>query len=387
MLKGLELLLDPLDTIPLSNNVFRVKSYEETYNTVIKKLYHLGITRFNNITDLDIFDIPVVSVTRPNVDVHQLSAAQGKGTSLLQATVSATMEAVERHGGETYTSAIISNLERINKPHVSPYEFGLQCNKTDLIEWMRGTCLKTGEEVYVPTSCVVVPYLPKKGVKEISSSSSNGISSGNTILEATFHGLLEVIERHHIYEFVQGNPVNYLDLKTLRGEEKKLVDKIEKTGSKICILDLRQFSFIPCVYVSLLSSHPLSPSIMVAGQAAHLDFATAIRRGVTEAIQSHTVSLQGSREDLIRHHSDWENEENQVSKMWEEARENAINAGVSCFEPSTVSAKTICEGIETLIHILNVKGYEKIITLNLTHPDVGIPVVCVVVPGLKEVME
>lgn len=385
MWKGIRKLKTSLDAIPLDSEVLRTVSYEETLGKVMRVHHALGITRINHISDLDIFrDIPVVSVTRPNVNIYQLSAAQGKGTNHLHATVSALMEAVERHAGETYLFDKTSSVAKMNERFIDPSSFGIKCNNQTTIDWIKGISLKTAKEVYVPASKVVFPYIPSKDAVEISNSTSNGLASGNTFLEATLHGLLEVIERAAIYNFLEGAPVKYLDLESLNVSEKKLIDSIEKTGSRICILDLSECSLLPTVFVSLLSSHPMSPSVMVAGQGCHRDFSVAIRRGITEAVQSHTVSLQGSREDLIRHQSDWNTPENDLTQMWEEARDNAKKVGISGFKPTKKRKLSIEKNVEDICGLLEDSDYKDIIVVDVTNPHIKLPVAAIIVPGMPD---
>jgi YcaO-like protein with predicted kinase domain len=382
--EGIKLLETSSDRIPIETASLRVFSNDQTLDRVLKYRYYLGVTRINHISDLDIFDIPIVSVTRPNVNIHQLSAAQGKGLTLLEATVSALMEAVERQAGESYPIDKTATLKEMGSDCIDPSIFGIDCSKDTVIDWVKGISLKASKNVYIPAAKVLFPYIPTVNAKEISSSTTNGLASGNTLLEATLHGLFEVIERHGIYEFLEGAPAKYLDLETLAPTEKRLVKSIEETGSRICILDLSEFSLLPTVFVSLLRNHPMSPSIMVAGQGCHRDFAIAIRRGITEAVQSHTVSLQGSREDLIRHHSNWDTPEESLKDMWEEAKENAKKVGISKFESTTSENKIISEHVEEVCELLRSAGYSDVIVTDVTNPEVKIPVVSVIVPGILD---
>jgi len=73
----------------------------EPRNTVacVRKFYEkIGITRVANITGLDVLEIPVVSVIRPNA--RSISVSQGKGVNLDAAKASGVMEAAEIFHGE-----------------------------------------------------------------------------------------------------------------------------------------------------------------------------------------------------------------------------------------------------------------------------------------------
>lgn len=379
-------LVHDLDQKKIEGDTLRTFSLEATHKKLFSKLQQLGITRINHISDLDIFSLPVVSVTRPNVHKYQLTAAQGKGINHTQSLVSALMEAVERHAGESYTIDLLSSCNKMTCPFISPIEFGYDCGKDLEIDWMRGFCLSTHKEIYVPASTVVFPYIPSKSSADIFSSSTNGIASGNTHYEAILHGLFEVIERHTISLFLKGAPAPYLDLESVPETEKNLIKSITDTGSQICILDLSEAFMLPTYFTSIMSSHPLFPGTLVAGQGSHVFQHMALRRSITEAVQSHAVSLQGSREDLIRHHNHWKTSEEELFQNWNEARKSAISEGVKQYKEKENPKNSIMEWVNLLIHELDRKGFNNVIAVDLTHENINIPVISLSVPGLEETL-
>jgi ribosomal protein S12 methylthiotransferase accessory factor len=62
------------------------------------------------------------------------------------------------------------------------------------LEWLRGTDLKSEEQVWVPACAVLKPRHGDRGAR-VFRGSTNGLASGNTLEEAVCHGLAEVIER------------------------------------------------------------------------------------------------------------------------------------------------------------------------------------------------
>lgn len=68
-------------------------------------------------------------------------------------------------------------------------------NPTAEIPWIEGVDLSTGGAVLVPFEAVTLSCVLATGQRPAIVPSSNGLASGNHLLEATVHGLCEVIER------------------------------------------------------------------------------------------------------------------------------------------------------------------------------------------------
>ena len=62
-----------------------------------------------------------------------------------------------------------------------------------MLEWVQGFDLITRRPTYVPLNCVVAPY-SVSGLP-LFYTSTNGLASGNTRVEAVCHALCKVIER------------------------------------------------------------------------------------------------------------------------------------------------------------------------------------------------
>ena len=161
----------------------------------------MGITRIANLTGLDRLGIPVVGVFRPNS--KSVAVAQGKGLDLDAAKASGVMEAVETFHAETTESAEARELGGLapRSGDVVDVRRLPLASTGDLppdqpIPWILGENWHTGEPVWVPHEFVSTDYtLPLPSGTGYFQANTNGLASGNCVLEAVLHGLCELIER------------------------------------------------------------------------------------------------------------------------------------------------------------------------------------------------
>ena len=161
----------------------------------------VGVTKVAEVTDLDRVGIPNFMTVRPHDAANGISYYNGKGTTRADAHAGALMEAIERHAGESYAGPIVPssyyNL-RGDYPCVDPLEIHAPLiagySEDLLLEWVPGFDLLNRQSALVPLNCVVAPYQPIAG-EQLFFTSTNGLASGNTRLEALCHALCEVVER------------------------------------------------------------------------------------------------------------------------------------------------------------------------------------------------
>ena len=154
------------------------------------------------MTDLDRIGLPVFTCDRIRPDRSKTSHT-GKGVSKTQAQVSLMMEAIERYCSEfrdEYRDSLIrgshQQLCRDFKV-LDPRELILpsfsEYRPDRVLHWVWGFDLSAQEDILVPAGAVYHPF-PLDGQSPLRTH-TNGLASGNTIEEAIFHGMTEVIER------------------------------------------------------------------------------------------------------------------------------------------------------------------------------------------------
>ena len=203
-------MLDP-NRKGFTDGTHRVRPPEETLEWLQPKLYHMGITRLADVTGLDDIGIPVYQAVRPGGAA--MAVSQGKGISPALAKASALMEAAELWHAENVTvecvRAAVSDLQPAlgyDVEELSPLEPSCLLGAAEL-DWLPARQLDSGEPSYVPFSLVDLDFeVFPDWAPPFFEASSNGLASGNTLLEATVHGLCEVIERDCLSRLDSGAP-------------------------------------------------------------------------------------------------------------------------------------------------------------------------------------
>src|SRR5438128_8144078 len=168
----------------------------ETLARVRPHALRMGITRLGNITGLDRIGIPVAVAVRPNS--RSVSVSQGKGVDLTQAITSALMEASEGFHAEEVGEGRRATYRELaeNRGVVDPLTLcttGRPFDDDALISWLLGFDLLRREGCWVPAEIVHTDYTqPLDGYFL---AGSNGLASGNHLVEAISSAICEIVER------------------------------------------------------------------------------------------------------------------------------------------------------------------------------------------------
>ncbi len=367
----------------------RLVSPEETLARIRPILPRLGVTRLANVTGLDRIGIPVVLAHRPNAAT--LSNGAGKGVTLVAAQVSAAMEAIEVQHAETPSLPFVEcPYDALPAATRLPLD-GLgsmrgRLFRPDLPEaWVSGWDLIGQRETAVPWNAVFMVPAPMRAPRQFLAMTTNGLASGNHLLEAAAAALYEVIERdavsctHHA-EMVGSRPVPRVDLDGC-GHPMilELMAKFRRAGIEPLLFDRTADLGVP-VFECIVYDRELRHVGLGRGYGCHLDPAVAASRAMTEAVQGRTVIIAGSRDDFFQrdlravHLADAEAE---IARMLARPATGRLD---QYDDRSTASF----EGdIALLLAALQSVGLDQAILLDLTKPEIGIPVVRIVVPGFE----
>jgi ribosomal protein S12 methylthiotransferase accessory factor len=289
-------------SVPFAKTFARIPELRERY----------GITRVGDTTYLDRTEIPTFCAVVPN-SADLISVYNGKGRTAESATVSAVMEAVERQVAAladlpTFLMRASDVLEFVNLRAA-----GLREDVLDLeTPCVAATELLSGTVVPLPLATVQCPWF---GEKLFDTTSSNGLASGNTLTEAIYHALTELIERHVwslFYVRSQLVPRFYLGpgspdvaharevvLPTGDSTIDGLVEAITRTGMDVRLLVLEEPP-LPTVVLAGVADSKVSQPMAHAGLGCSLSTRHAAERALTECIQSRVVDIQAAREDILR---------------------------------------------------------------------------------------
>lgn len=375
----------------------RIKSPKETIEATEDKLRIAGITRLTEITHLDRVGIPVFSAIRPTAQEGSVSIYAGKGATVEQAKASAMMEGFERYSGEKQDidnkRMKIDTFDNIENA-INPKDLILpkitetyNLNNTKL-EWIEATDIINEKEVYIPANAIFHPYIPSR--EEIPSpialfkGNTNGLASGNIIEEAVLHGMFEVIERDawSIFEITKRNK-REIDKSSIENEIiLDLLDKFEKEGIKIKLIDLTADLDVPTIAASADDTVLKDAALLTLGVGTHLDPEIAVIRALSEVAQSRATQIHGTREDTVRadfmRKTGYERMKKSNKHYFIEEDEK-----VKLSDIEDKSSNTVKKDIETTIEEIQKVGLNQVLFTDLTREELGINVARAVIPGAE----
>jgi len=362
----------------------RAVSPEDTLERIEPLLPQAGITRVADITGLDRIGIPVFSCIRPTAAGGAISVYNGKGATPISARVSAIMEGIERCSAEMYREpAIAGRFSEVSSEiaAIDPVDLILpdDADPDVIIPWVPGYDIIRNEEVYVPAHAVFHPLPP--GYHPLFRTNTNGIASGNTLEEAVFHGLMEVIERDawSIVEATRYTGERIVDIGDSLCSE--VIDRFSQAGVDLILRNITSDLGIPTCAAVADDTVLCDPALLVTGMGTHTTPEIAILRALTEVAQSRLTQIHGAREDTVvadmRRQIGYERTK-RFNGYW--FRENG---DISYEDLQRYVSDDLLTDIQQVCTLLDSAGYGRVIVFDLTRPDIGVPVVRVVVPGLE----
>lgn len=375
----------------------RVRSPAATLAAYAPLMPRLGITRLANITGLDVIGLPVFLSVRPNA--RSLATSQGKGVDADSARASALLEAIELWHAEHIEGArllwdsyaairrrapVVDVARLVHKP-------ARTAARTTPELWIEGWDLMASRATWVPFQLVSLNFVqPATGFGNALLCGSNGLASGNHLLEAITHGLCEVIERHSEARWVARAETPQLDLASVGDPVcRRVLGLLERAGVACFAWDATSEIGVPA-YVACVIEPPGPGRFRVLGAyhgyGCHLDPGVALSRALTEAVQSRLTFIAGSRDDCLRARY-WTSQNETVHRIqWEEMQ--ADEAPRSELDARrSLATETFEDDVAHLLAALRAAGFTSAVAVDLTRPDVGVPVVKIVVPGLDEALE
>jgi YcaO-like protein with predicted kinase domain len=374
----------------------RSRSPRATLEAYLPLAPTFGITRLANVTGLDYVGIPVYQCVRPNS--RTLSVSQGKGIDLESAKASALMESIESWHAETMAvstrfespgllagRAEIVDLERLQRVSARKLERDLP------LPWVEGFDIARRTPVFAPYELVDLNRVDGVRSPPLFQSSSNGLASGNHLLEAISHGLCEVIERDAYALWLFGSSDSFrtaglVKLDTIEGPTcRQLIDHLHEAGLFLAVYDVTSDVGVPCYQCLLVdppeSFRPLGP---VWGFGCHLAPEIALLRALTECAQVRLTRIAGARDDLTYAHYAPIRPDDPTATLAELLM--VTEATVDFRTRPSLATPTFEGDIEVALERLRAVGCESAVVVDLTHPKLGIPVVKVIVPGLEGVV-
>lgn len=363
----------------------------ETLARVRPLLPAFGITRLANVTGLDRIGIPVWLCIRPNA--RCLSVSQGKGLSDELAQASAVMESIELHHAEHLAPPdLVATYREVRRRHAAldpghlarGYRWRAY-GRDRKIAWIRGTEAGSGEPVFVPHVRVNEDLSRPHPDAGLFFGTTTGLASGNHRLEAMCHGLFEVVERDCEWRWERlsesARRVRELDGDSVEAPQARwLLERFAAVRIDVRLWDMTSDVGIPAYHCTINDPIALGGVNPSYGAGCHLSKDVALSRALTEAAQSRLTFIAGSRDDL--HPALYDR--TPPAPPPGSARGARGDFGTRRSPPV---GETFDEDLRTALGLLADAGLERVVVVDHTRPDVGIPVVTVVVPGMHELAE
>jgi ribosomal protein S12 methylthiotransferase accessory factor len=337
------------------------------------------------------------------------------GTALTEdaALAKAIGESVERYCGEFYDpeSIIVAPARKLKERCIRPVRFILfdrsqyqpgfpfSCvSDDDLLGWVQGLSLTSGQHVLVPAVLVHLSYCPTHVEPLFDMGPVSGYACGATFDEAVLSAICEIVERDAFMVFWY----NWLAVPSfnLYAAESAVVrsalQRYHPAPVRVFCADITTDTGIPAIVAVMVSREPGWPAAVVAS-AAHLDTEQAIAKALFELAANH-LYIRSYYEQPAYH---------RLPRLPAEVVEMQDHGLFYCsperlpylevltkpwrvIAPArrpSLSSGDVKRDVDTCVQRLAAVGLE-IIVVDLTTPDVeslGFKVVKVLIPGMQPI--
>lgn len=358
----------------------------------------LGISRVTDITRLDCVGVPVFASIRPDAQPGSLCVNAGKGITVAEARAGAYMEAIEYAFAEynraslPILSAPAGEVYGRNTRRAAILDFCPVMNaEIDLEEplpCVEAKEISSGRKYLVPAELIFLPYPSDLGGSRYFGANSNGLCSGNSILEATIHGLAEVIERD-ICSFQSINDTSELVLnRSLPSAIRKIESSLSAVGMNLYVRYVENAFQIPYFMAVVAESKTINPIYVSVGYGCHPLKEIALTRAVCEALQSRLSFIHGGRDDLVNRYNRFKrasgkNRARYADHLLAQVSRNGSLLRFGAIPDRSRVAIDLPSALDVLIDTLARNGFKHVLRVVYTPPPLPLQVLRVLVPRLE----
>jgi ribosomal protein S12 methylthiotransferase accessory factor len=325
-----------------------------------------------------------------------VAVSQGKGINLASARASGLMEAAELYHAETITLPLRSaTYEELRYQHSIveiedlPRGSDSRFHSNLRLLWCEGHDLLRDESLLVPYEMVHTNYtIPFPDGHGCFAATSNGLASGNRIVEAISQAICEVIERDAttLWNLRDDEHFDETRLDLTRVDDpicQELLDKFERAGMYVAVWDITSDIAIAAFACFIVPRHDngMWHCSVAVGYGCHPARQIALVRALTEAAQVRLTVISGLRDDLRRDSYEQMLNPHKITTIRQRMTVSAP-ARRFCDVPSR-DGETFEEDVEWELKCIRRVGIRRVIVIDLTKPEFALPVVRVIVPGLE----
>jgi ribosomal protein S12 methylthiotransferase accessory factor len=335
----------------------------------------------------------------------------GASTTLPVAVAKAVGEAVERYAAAIYEIDDLPLHARWSAPFgcVGPGDFALysdaqyqepdfpwaRFDDTTPVRWTAAVDVATGASCHVPAAMVFMPYHYYRDTGEVPivQPISTGLACHMSASRAAIGGICEVIERDAFtltWQAALARP--HLRVETLSDANYDRVERFERTGSVVTLLDITMDVGVATILAVLQTEAAACPAVVVAA-AADPEPEAAVRKSLEELAHTRRYSQQvKSRLPRLAPDATFENVVDQMDHLnfWCDHDHAGLaefllrsSARVDFDELPNLSTGNADEDLAALAGRVRAVGH-RVLLCDLTTPDVatlGFSVVRAVIPG------
>jgi ribosomal protein S12 methylthiotransferase accessory factor len=241
------------------------------------------------------------------------------------------------------------------------------------VEWTAAECLNGEGTCWVPSSLVWFRH-PDSG-RGGYAACSNGAAAGNTVAEATVQGLLELIERDSValwwYPRARRPALDLIAASDPRIGQ--ALAQIAREGRQTWVLDLTSDIGVPACVAVNVTDGGTEP---VLGFGAHIDPVIACVRALNEVAQ---FTLATDAPECAQPgnslEQDWFLQASTKTEPW------LAPSGLVPMPPSPAPS-SVSQTLDDLVNRMTERRLQ-VLRVDATRRDIGLPVVRVLVPGLR----
>jgi len=337
-------------------------------------------------------------------------SATGKGKSQAHSQASALAEALERYswrysGEESSIKASLNELgdeamhpnrlmlfsksqyrnrAELMKDRMTKHRIPAPFNTHETMDWIRVWNVTRNKPVYLPAALCCQGY-PLNGREPTCIADTNGNSAGNVLEEAVLQGFMEVVERDAASIWWYNRlTMPAVDLTSFDDPYiTALQEYYETCGKKMWMLSLATDFCVPIFLAVSCDPHRRRQSIAL-GFGAHFDALVAATRALTE------MNQMLCNVDMFSQNREFQKRENEL-RMWYEDTKIEDHQYL-CPKPETPLLNhrdfsyavhaDLLDDVRACVALADSSGMD-VLLLDQTRPDVGMPVVKVMVPGMR----
>jgi len=210
-----------------------------------------------------------------------------------------------------------------------------------------------------------IPYTMLKNTNQLKIHEKEFMDNSSIFQEVD---ISEIIEKYE--------PINFL--------VKRFID----AGLPLLVKDITQKDIgIPTFVATSIESITSDYGFYAKGYGTHLDARIALMRAISELSQTRASNIQGARDDLRK--IEYRQDDEIHKRKWEfmstrsSSKFPVKNDTISFSKIKTHVDNDILSDVKHILKSLKKAGLKRAIIVDLTDPNIGIPVVRAIVPGLE----